>query len=240
MPPKKIISKNQFAEETDTGLKKRGRPPKSKIITKQKISFEDKNEGKSVKDKDKIKENSEDEELVLHLPSFDNEFTDNKNVFTMIDTEVSDKKETTKKLLIESSEESSDYGNDVTKLIDEINKRETIIKNLKDNLKVYKNINQDNCLTITKENKKQSPKSASASAASSRSKSILRNKKEESDSRSTLSNQTSESSVSSKSTVSVNKKLASQLNSKQSIKASAISFGSSNKGKKQSISIGGR
>ena len=86
----------------------------------------------------------------------------------------------------------------------------------------------------------QSPKSASASAASSRSKSILRNKKEESDSRSTLSNQTSESSVSSKSTVSVNKKLASQLNSKQSIKASAISFGSSNKGKKQSISIGGR
>ena len=155
MPPKKIISKNQFAEETDTGLKKRGRPPKSKIITKQKISFEDKNEGKSVKDKDKIKENSEDEELVLHLPSFDNEFTDNKNVFTMIDTEVSDKKETTKKLLIESSEESSDYGNDVTKLIDEINKRETIIKNLKDNLKVYKNINQDNCLTITKENKKQ-------------------------------------------------------------------------------------
>jgi hypothetical protein len=92
----------------------------------------------------------------------------------------------------------------------------------------------------------QSPKSAQ-SQVSSKSKSILRNNKEESDSRSTLSNQTSESNssnvsnVSSKSIVSVNKKLAAQLKSnKQSIKASAISFGSSNKGKKTSISIGGR
>jgi hypothetical protein len=90
------------------------------------------------------------------------------------------------------------------------------------------------------------------SKASSRSRSLQRTtsvrpvpiKKEstestESDSRSTLSNQTTQSTMSTRSTVSINKKLAAQLKSGQTtIKASSISFGSSNKGKKSAISIG--
>jgi oligoribonuclease NrnB/cAMP/cGMP phosphodiesterase (DHH superfamily) len=55
----------------------------------------------------------------------------------------------------------------------------------------------------------------------------------ESDSRSTLSNQ------SSRSVISVNKTLQSQLN-KNTIKASSISFGSSAKGKKPNVNIGSR
>jgi hypothetical protein len=80
------------------------------------------------------------------------------------------------------------------------------------------------------------------SQASSKSKSVSRSvsrKKEstESDSRSTM---TVTSTQSTQSTISVNRKLATQLNNKSSIKASSISFGSSNKGKKTSISIGNR
>jgi hypothetical protein len=80
------------------------------------------------------------------------------------------------------------------------------------------------------------------SQASSKSKSISKSasrKKEstESDSRSTM---TVTSTQSTQSSVTVNKKLAAQLANKSSIKASSISFGSSNKGKKTSISIGNR
>jgi hypothetical protein len=58
-------------------------------------------------------------------------------------------------------------------------------------------------------------------------------KQQESDSRSTLSNQ------SSRSVISVNKTLQNQFN-KNTIKASSISFGSSSKGKKPSVNIGSR
>lgn len=84
------------------------------------------------------------------------------------------------------------------------------------------------------------------SQASSKSKSLSRSvtraitrKKEssESDSRSTMSVTSTQST---QSTVSVNKKLAAQLANKSTIKASSISFGSANKGKKTSITIGNR
>ena len=95
----------------------------------------------------------------------------------------------------------------------------------------------------------QSPdsKASRTSKASSRSRSLQKSvpirqmpeESTESDSRSTLSNQTTQSTMSTRSTVSVNKKLAAQLKSGQTtIKASSISFGSSNKGKKSAISIG--
>jgi hypothetical protein len=78
------------------------------------------------------------------------------------------------------------------------------------------------------------------SQASSKSKSISKSaskKREstESDSRSTM---TVTSTQSTQSTVSVNKKLASQFNKNSTIKASSISFGSATKGNKKSISIG--
>jgi len=58
----------------------------------------------------------------------------------------------------------------------------------------------------------------------------------DSDSRSTLSNQSNQSS---RSVISVNKTLQSQLN-KNTIKASSISFGSSAKGKKPNVNVGSR
>lgn len=102
----------------------------------------------------------------------------------------------------------------------------------------------------------QSPVSASAISSRSKSnvskpvsksqsKSVSRSRKESStessSNRSTLSNQTTESDMSTVSTVSVNKKLAAQFRSNNKpIKASSISFGSANKGKKSTISIGGK
>ena len=81
-------------------------------------------------------------------------------------------------------------------------------------------------------------RSQASSKSKSVSKSVSRKKEStESDSRSTM---TVTSTQSTQSTISVNRKLATQLNNKSSIKASSISFGSSNKGKKTSISIGNR
>jgi hypothetical protein len=145
MPPKKVTT-YMNSDDNDIQKKKRGRPPISKETTKHKTFIEE------------DKADKEDEELVLHLPSFDDEVTDKKNVFTMIESEQSENNNVTKKIEIKTlteDENSSEYGTDVSKLIGEINKRETIIKALKENLKNYKNLNQDNLLTVTKENKKQ-------------------------------------------------------------------------------------
>jgi hypothetical protein len=144
MPPKKVIA-SMNSDDNDIQKKKRGRPPISKDTPKHKPFIEE------------DKADKEDEELVLHLPSFDDEVTEKKNVFTMIESE-SENNNMTKKIEIKSlseDENSSEYGTDVSKLIGEINKREVIIKALKENLKNYKNLNQDNLLTVTKENKKQ-------------------------------------------------------------------------------------
>ena len=148
MPPKKLNNKGSSIEDSDEkNIKKRGRPPKSKVVTKQKLKVEEKHD-------------KEDEELVLHLPSFDDIQTEKDNVFTMIDTEASEKNTKSNKITVKyqstTSDDSNDnFGNDVSKLIEEINKREVIIKTLKENIKNFKNISQDNTLTITKENKKQ-------------------------------------------------------------------------------------
>ncbi len=144
MPPKKFNKVSSIDDSDEKNIKKRGRPPKSKSVTKQKIQFEEKHE-------------KEDEELVLYLPSFDDNQTEKDNVFTMIDTETPEKfSKQYKNTNSTASDDSSEiYGNDVSKLIEEINKREVIIKTLKENIKNYKNISQDNTLTITKENKKQ-------------------------------------------------------------------------------------
>jgi hypothetical protein len=80
----------------------------------------------------------------------------------------------------------------------------------------------------------------SAQRSAQRSMSSKKESSTESDSRSTLSNQTTETSDTSRSTVSVNKKLAAQLRAGRTspIKPSQISFGSSTKGKKSAFSIG--
>jgi len=143
MPPKKINNTVSKSEETDLVKKKRGRPPISKVVSKVKVILDEKHD-------------KEDEELVLHLPTFEDDTSEKKNCFTVIDTDVSEKNVSKfTEALTTSTEESNDYGNDVSNLISEIDKREMIIKTLKENLKNFKNISQDNMLTVTKENKKQ-------------------------------------------------------------------------------------
>jgi hypothetical protein len=120
--------------------KKRGRPPKTEIKSKPII----------------LEQPKETEELVLYLP-----LTDKQNDFTINDTEYSQSRITTNK---ESSDELSEdiqdsvevtaNNDDINKLINEIKKRDIIIKNLKDNLKNFKSCQQDNILNINKNTKK--------------------------------------------------------------------------------------
>jgi len=134
MPPKKSIE-NDTVDNNDTkhvNKSKRGRPPIQKP--------------QPVKPKKTLPVNHE-EELVLHLPIFD-DVTDTKNIFTMRDTESSN--DTFDDTTITEIEKKTDINH----LIEEINKRDAIIKNLKDTIKNFKNISQENILTITKETKK--------------------------------------------------------------------------------------
>jgi hypothetical protein len=139
MPPKKSNKINENKDitiEEDQNIttkSKRGRPPIQKTPP--------------VKPKKTVIINNE-EELVLHLPVFDEESSDNKNIFTMHDSESSNL--TFDEITISEIEKKTDVNN----LIEEINKRDVIIKNLKDNLRNFKNISQENILTITKETKK--------------------------------------------------------------------------------------
>jgi hypothetical protein len=132
MPPKK--SDNDNIDNNDKVVKsKRGRPPIQKIQT--------------VKSKKPITENNE-EELVLHLPVFDDDTTDVKNIFTMRDSDSSND------TFDDSTITEIEKKTDVNHLIEEINKRDAIIRALKDKFVTFKNISQENILTITKETKK--------------------------------------------------------------------------------------
>ena len=139
-----------MATKTTTNTqKKRGRPPKTDIKPKPII----------------LQQNKETEELVLYLP-----ITDKQNDFTTngLDTEISHDVITTQKESfddisddIDEIENSTNVNNtnntnndNINKLIDEIKKRDIIIKNLKDNLKNFKVNQQDNILSVNKNIKK--------------------------------------------------------------------------------------
>jgi len=129
MPPKKSDD-----NDNDKIVKsKRGRPPIQKTP--------------QVKPK-KVAPVNNEEELVLHLPIFNDEPVDTKNIFTMIDSD------SCNDTFDESTITEIEMKTDINHLIDEINKRDAIIKSLKDNIKNFKNISQENVLTITKETKK--------------------------------------------------------------------------------------
>lgn len=65
MPPKKNIN----MKEEDSTIKKRGRPPKTKSSSKH----------NKLKDyNDDINDDKKEEELVLHLPNFDDNLTEKK------------------------------------------------------------------------------------------------------------------------------------------------------------------
>jgi hypothetical protein len=134
MPPKKYINNNDDNDTKSVNKSKRGRPPIQKT--------------QPVKPKKLVTVNNE-EELVLHLPVFDDDTTtDAKNIFTMNPTESSN--DTFDDTTITEIEKKTDINH----LIEEINKRDAIIKSFKDTIKNFKNITQENVLTITKETKK--------------------------------------------------------------------------------------
>ena len=120
----------------NTSYKKRGRPPKTELKPKT-VIFE---------------QQKETEELVLYLP-----LTDKQNDFTINDTEYS-VKQSSEKLSednVDDVTQKLSTADDVTsKLINEIKKRDIIIKNLKENLKNFKNTQQDNILNFNKDTKK--------------------------------------------------------------------------------------
>ena len=121
MPPKKSINNDNNIEiDKPANKSKRGRPPIQKT--------------QPVKPKKNILVNHE-EELVLHLPVFDDDTTtDTKNIFTMKDTESSN--DSFDDTIITEIEKKTDINH----LIEEIGKRDAIIKSLKDTIKNFKNI----------------------------------------------------------------------------------------------------
>ena len=138
MPPKKDKeSKECGSKDKDIENKtKRGRPPIQKV--------------QQSKPKKQVMTNNE-EELVLHLPVFD-ETSETKNIFTMQDSETEESTDKNSKNTNTSNVHNSNVN--IDHLIEEITKRDDIIKNLKDTIKNFKNITQENILTITKETKK--------------------------------------------------------------------------------------
>lgn len=133
--------------------KRRGRPPKHLVI--------------STPTKNKIKSSKlQEEQLVLYLPTFDNDTSisekknylkknkeNTDNIFTSTDyNSDSDNKSSNKLKYLTDRSESNEYNVDT--LLDEIQKRDSIINTLKMRLK-EKTVFNDNTLSITKENKKQ-------------------------------------------------------------------------------------
>ncbi len=136
--------------------KRRGRPPKTVTISKVK----------------KVEKKSEDEQLVLYLPTYDEEVqsekqslmrrdmeTETENKFTSSESESESEMETKFSHFTDknNSEENNSFDKkkmNLEKLLEEIQKRDSMINNLKMRLK-DKSIFNENTLTLTKENKKQ-------------------------------------------------------------------------------------
>ena len=136
---------------TQSSQKKRGRPKKTVVQTKQKPSQKME---KPIKE-----EEEEEEELILHIPIYDNEDgSSDKNMFTMKDdSDVSNSKKNNSLKLIESlteSEENLDDA-DIKDLLNEIKKKDAIIKKLKLQIADPKNnpINYDTTPVCSKDAK---------------------------------------------------------------------------------------
>ena len=136
--------------------KRRGRPPKTvKNVTILKSKKSDKN--------------PEEEQLVLYLPSFDDEQSEKmslikkdvephtENNFTSFDSCSEDEEKFSHLTDKNNSEEIDSFDKkkiNLEKLLEEIQKRDSMINTLKSKLK-DKSIFNENTLTMTKENKKQ-------------------------------------------------------------------------------------
>jgi hypothetical protein len=147
---KKIDTKN---DENKTNIieKKRGRPPKF-VSSPQ------------PKPKPIVEVPDSNEEIILHLKHTPQNLVNDVQRFTNFNTDsmtnfniepvnnnsniISDPNE----LIL--SESSGNQCTDINYLIDEIHRRDIIIKELRESLKYIKNVSQDNFLTVTKENKK--------------------------------------------------------------------------------------
>jgi hypothetical protein len=126
--------------------KKRGRPPKfvNLSINKSKPipEIQDANE-----------------EIILHLKHTQHKIPNEVSRFTNFNTEsitnpISEPNINSDPNELILTESSGNQCTDINYLIDEIHRRDIIIKDLRESLKYIKNVSQDNILTVTKENKK--------------------------------------------------------------------------------------
>lgn len=131
--------------------RKRGRPPKHMIISKP--------------NKHVIEKKDNEEQLVLFLPTFDDTNSDKKTENDFLSVTESESKPKNKfKHLTEKDSNSDDEDNvkkiqyknniNIEKLIDELQKKDALILNLKSKLK-DKSIYNENVLNNTKDNKKK-------------------------------------------------------------------------------------
>ena len=136
--------------------KRRGRPPKNvKNATNIKLK--------------KTEKNQDDEQLVLYLPSFDDEQSEKmslikkdiepptENNFTSFDSESDEEEKFSHLTDKNNSEDNNSFDKkkiNLEKLLEEIQKRDSMINTLKSKLK-DKSIFNENTLVMTKENKKQ-------------------------------------------------------------------------------------
>jgi hypothetical protein len=159
-------TKNQSKNDESLSVRKRGRPRKNIIQNTANLP--------SIKNVNvkKISSPIQDEEIILHLPLYDdddNENSSEKNLFTMKDDSVFDIFDTTKEVQkglksLSSIQNNSDSDSDesinfntnnkIKTLLLEIKKKDAYITKLKSNLAELKNdIYSDTVIGITKETK---------------------------------------------------------------------------------------
>lgn len=137
---KKII------EDTKQAPKKRGRPRKNAVQTKLTV--------KSISEKKKL---PQDEEIILHLPLYEEGSSSEKNLFTAIDNSEKSPGKSGKAVVSLSTDESEsddNSKNNTKDLISEIKKKDILIKKLKTALLEAKNdTNRDTGIYTIKEAK---------------------------------------------------------------------------------------
>lgn len=151
-----INENNKQPDEQPCAPKKRGRPRKNQ--EKVKIT-----EPKKIKIGAPVKKNVE-EDIILHLPLYDDDSSSEKNMFTMKDETDTQKGHKKISAILSISDESAnekcspestDQEMDIHQLISELKKKDVIIKKLRDAVTELKNTNHDQKIPInsTKEHK---------------------------------------------------------------------------------------
>lgn len=143
-------NKAQKSDDDTNQMKKRGRPRKNVIQTKNLPT---------IKSSTKIEKNKDiDEQIILHIPLYDEEESSSseKNVFTMKDNSESEDDEQTTLRLSQNTSESDVTNNYILKIKNlktELKKKDVLIKKLKNSINLTKTDVYDNHIGISKDTK---------------------------------------------------------------------------------------